>query len=207
MTLKEKKRDGVLMVSIAAATGQIPLIILMRALGMESDEQIYNAIVSDPQMANLVYANIEECKSIKNYPPDGINNTEQALLFLEKKFATGQAKEYREKKVESIIDKSLLPHLGDSKVDRLKKAIFLGRIAKNVIELSLGKRNEDDKDHYANKRLKLSGDLIEDLFRVSFTNLMKDLKYQLERGYAWCYRRLFGARSIWARTWYNASRE
>ena len=184
LTLMEKKRDGVLMVSIAAATGQIPLIILMRALGMESDEQIYNAIVSDPQMANLVYANIEECKSIKNYPPDGINNTEQALLFLEKKFATGQAKEYREKKVESIIDKSLLPHLGDSKVDRLKKAIFLGRIAKNVIELSLGKRNEDDKDHYANKRLKLSGDLIEDLFRVSFTNLMKDLKYQLERGYA-----------------------
>ncbi|MCK5310141.1 MAG: DNA-directed RNA polymerase subunit B'', partial [Thermoplasmata archaeon] len=106
------------------------------------------------------------------------------ILYLEKKFATGQAKEYREKKVESIIDKALLPHLGDSPEDRLKKAIFLGRMARTVLELFLKERGEDDKDHYANKRLKLSGDLMEDLFRVSFTNLVKDLKYQLERGYA-----------------------
>src|SRR2546427_2922283 len=45
-------------------------------------------------------------------------------------------------------------------------------------------RREDDKDHYANKRLKLAGDLMEDLFRVAFANLVKDLKYQLERSYA-----------------------
>jgi DNA-directed RNA polymerase beta subunit len=57
-------------------------------------------------------------------------------------------------------------------------------MARTVLELSLGMRGEDDKDHYANKRLKLSGDLMEDLFRVSFTNLVKDLKYQLERSYA-----------------------
>ena len=36
----------------------------------------------------------------------------------------------------------------------------------------------------AAKRLKLAGDLSEDLFRVAFTNLMKDLKYQLERSYS-----------------------
>ncbi|MEW5936305.1 MAG: DNA-directed RNA polymerase subunit B [Candidatus Thermoplasmatota archaeon] len=184
LTLMEKKRDGMLMVSIASAPGNIPLIVLMRALGMEKDDEIYNAIVSHPAMANLVYANIEECKSTKNYPPNGVVNKEQALIHLEKKFATGQAKEYREKKVEQVIDKSLLPHLGDTPKDRLKKAIFLGRIARNVLELSLDLRGEDDKDHYANKRLKLSGDLMEDLFRVSFMNLMKDLKYQLERGYA-----------------------
>ncbi|MBI5000967.1 MAG: DNA-directed RNA polymerase subunit B [Euryarchaeota archaeon] len=184
LTLVEKKKDGILMVSIASAPGQIPLIALMRALGMDKDEDIYNAIVSHPSMSNLVFANIEECKNIKVYPPDGISTKDQALIFLEKKFATGQAKEYREKKVESVIDKSLLPHLGDTPQDRLKKAIFLGRIARNILELSLEVRGEDDKDHYANKRLKLSGDLMEDLFRVSFTNLMKDLKYQLERGYA-----------------------
>src|SRR3989441_537518 len=98
--------------------------------------------------------------------------------------ATGQAKEYRIKKVESILDRSLLPHLGDTREDRIKKAIFLGRVARTVLELSLGMRREDDKDHYANKRLKLAGDLMEDLFRVAFANLVKDLKYQLERSYA-----------------------
>jgi len=184
LTLVEKKKDGMLMVTVPAASGQIPLVALMKALGMDSDEEIYQAIVSVPEMANIVYANIEECQDSKLYPPNGIFSTEDALLYLERKFATGQAKEYRVKKVESIIDRSLLPHLGDTPADRLKKAIFLGRIARSVLELSLGLRKEDDKDHYANKRLKLSGDLMEDLFRVAFTNLMKDLKYQLERNFA-----------------------
>jgi len=184
LTLMEKKKDGVLVVSVPAASGQIPLIVLMKALGMESDEAIFKAIVSDPQMANIVYANIEECQNKKLYPPNGIYTTEDAILFLERKFATGQAKEYRAKKVESIIDRSLLPHLGDTAEARMKKSIFLGRVARTILELELGHRKEDDKDHYANKRLKLAGDLMEDLFRVAFTNLIKDLKYQLERGYS-----------------------
>ncbi len=184
LTLMEKKKDGLLIVSVPTASGQIPLIILMKALGMERDEDIHNAIVSHPAMANIVYANIEEVKNKKSYPPNGILTRDDAIGYLEKKFATGQAKEYRTKKVESILDRSLLPHLGDTREDRIKKAIFLGRVARTVLELSLGKRREDDKDHYANKRLKLAGDLMEDLFRVAFANLVKDLKYQLERSYA-----------------------
>jgi DNA-directed RNA polymerase subunit B len=179
LTLVEKKRDGVLMVTVPAASGQIPLVALMKALGMENDEEIFEAIASDPRMNNIVYANIEETQDKKVYPPNGIFTNVDAIAYLERKFATGQAKEYRVKKVESIIDRSLLPHLGDTPDDRMKKAIFLGRIARSVLELSMNMRNEDDKDHYANKRLKLAGDLTEDLFRVAFTNLMKDLKYQL----------------------------
>jgi DNA-directed RNA polymerase subunit B len=184
LTVVEKKKDGILMVTVPAASGQIPLVVLMKALGMEKDAEIFEAIVSDDRMANIVYANIEDAQDKKNYPPNGIFTKEDALNYLEKKFATGQAKEFRIKKIESIIDRSLLPHLGDTPDDRLKKAVFLGRIARNVLELSLGLRREDDKDHYANKRLKLAGDLMEDLFRVAFTNLIKDLKYQLERSVA-----------------------
>lgn len=183
LTLVEKKKDGMVMVSVPVASGSIPLIALMKALGMESDEEIYETIVSDEAMANIVYANIEASFDKKTYAPNGYHTQEDAILFLERNFAAGQAKEYRTKKVESILDRSLLPHLGDSQEDRMKKAIFLGRIARSVLELSLGKRKEDDKDHYANKRLKLSGDLMEDLFRTSFSSLMKDLKYQLERNW------------------------
>jgi len=183
LTLLEKKKDGMLHVTVPTASGQIQLIILLKALGMEKDDEIYSAIVSAPEMANIVYANIEDVQNKKTYPPNGIFTKEDALAYLEKKFATGQAKEYRQKKVEAILDRSLLPHLGDAETDRIKKAIFLGRVARSVLELALGKRREDDKDHYANKRLKLAGDLIEDLFRVAFANLVKDLKYQLERSY------------------------
>jgi DNA-directed RNA polymerase subunit B len=183
LTLVEKKKDGMLMVSVPVASSSIPLVALMKALGMESDQEIYDTIVSDPEMENIVYANIESSLDKKTYAPNGYHTTEDAILFLERNFAAGQAKEYRTKKVESILDHSLLPHLGDTPADRMKKAIYLGRIARSVLELSLDKRKEDDKDHYANKRLKLSGDLMEDLFRTSFSSLMKDLKYQLERNW------------------------
>ncbi len=183
LTLVEKKKDGMIMVSVPVASSAIPLIALMKALGMESDQEIYETIVSDDAMANTVYSNIEASLDKKTCAPNGYHTTEDAILYLERNFAAGQAKEYRTKKVESILDHSLLPHLGDTSEDRMKKAIYLGRIARSVLELSIGKRKEDDKDHYANKRLKLSGDLLEDLFRTSFSSLMKDLKYQLERNW------------------------
>ncbi|MBE6525503.1 MAG: DNA-directed RNA polymerase subunit B [Candidatus Methanomethylophilaceae archaeon] len=183
LTLVEKKKDGMVMVTVPVASSAIPLIALMKALGMESDQEIFETIVSNNSMANIVYANIENSFDKKAFPPNGYHTKEDAIAFLERNFAAGQAKEYRTKKVESILDRSLLPHLGDTEADRMKKAIFLGRIARSVLELSMNERKEDDKDHYANKRLKLSGDLMEDLFRTSFNSLMKDLKYQLERNW------------------------
>ncbi|MCI4341735.1 MAG: DNA-directed RNA polymerase subunit B [Thermoplasmata archaeon] len=193
LTVVEKKKDGVLQVSVPTASGQIPLAVLMKALGMKNDEEIYQAVLGEllpldepfvQTMKHLLNVNLEECLSKKLYPPEGILTTEDALLYLEKKFATGQAKEYRQRKVDGILDRSLLPHIGDTRPDRLKKALYLGRMARTVLELHLKERGEDDKDHYANKRLKLAGDLMEDLFRVAFTLLLKDLKYQLERSFA-----------------------
>jgi DNA-directed RNA polymerase subunit B len=179
LVIVEMKKDATLMVSVPAASGQLPLTVLLRALGMESDEDIMNAIVTDPEMMPFVLSNIED--SVNEY---GVSNREEAVAFLGKKLAGGQAKEYRIKRVESLMDRSLLPHLGNDPDDRMKKAIFLGRMARSVLELAIGHSEPDDKDHYANKRLKLAGDLMEDLFRVAFTGLVKDLKYQLERAHS-----------------------
>ena len=182
LTQVERRKDGILMVSLPAMGSSVPLVVLMKALGMDDDEDIYNAIVSDPQMSTVVMANIEF--AITGDKDMEITSNEEALIYLEKKIAMGQAREFRRKKVDTLLDNQLLPHLGDSMADRYKKAIFLGRIGRNVLELSLGLRTEDDKDHYANKRLNLAGDLVGELFRLSFASLIKDLKYQIERAVA-----------------------
>jgi DNA-directed RNA polymerase subunit B len=103
------------------------------------------------------------------------------MQWLEKKFAAGQQKEYREQRIQNLLDKELLPHLGSVEDNRKKKAIFLGRIVRQVLEMAINNKEPNDKDHYANKRVRLAGDLIEDLFRVSLQQLARDLKYQLER--------------------------
>jgi len=179
----ERKSDGLLIVSIPSIAGTIPLVILMKALGVEKDSEIYDAIVTDERMVSIVMANIEDANTPDQYLPEGIRTTKDAIVYLEKRFAAGQAKEFREKKLSQILDKNLLPHLGDTEEDRYKKGVFLGRMARALLELYLGIRKEDDKDHMANKRIKLSGDLLEELFRSSVQALLKDLKSQLEKTY------------------------
>ncbi|MEM4171349.1 MAG: DNA-directed RNA polymerase subunit B'', partial [Thermoplasmata archaeon] len=165
LTSVEKKVDGILGVSIPVINGTISLVILLKALGLEKDEDIYRLIVSDRRMEPIILANIEDCEREKNYSDEGIKTKEDAIEYLEKRFAAGQAKEYRERRISQILDKNLLPHLGDKPEDRIKKAFYLARMAKSVLELHFGIRKEDDKDHLANKRMKLSGDLLEEIFR------------------------------------------
>ena len=175
----EKRRDGMLMVKISTAgTTAIPVVLLMRALGIENDQELFQAIAGPTETFKFIVANINEVKDNEEYTVDSMD---EAHGWLEKKFAAGQQKEYREARVNQLLDRELLPHLGDQVEDRKKKAIFLGRIVRQVLEMAITSRKPNDKDHYANKRVRLAGDLVEDLFRVSMGQLARDLKYQLER--------------------------
>ena len=175
----EKRRDGMLMVKIpSAGTTPIPVVLLMRALGMENDREIFASIAGPVEAMKYTVANLNDVKDNEEY---GVETEDEAVAWLEKKFAAGQQKEYRESRIQNLLDKELLPHLGSSDENREKKAIFLGRNVRQVLEMANTNRDPNDKDHYANKRVRLAGDLMEDLFRVSMQQLSRDLKYQLER--------------------------
>lgn len=45
----------------------------------------------------------------------------------------------------------------------------------------LKRRGEDDRDHYANKRLDLGGPLLAGLFRMLFRKLTKDVKMYVQK--------------------------
>ncbi len=175
----EKRKDGMLMVKISSAgTTAIPVVLLMRSLGIDNDQEIFQAIAGPTETFKFIVANLNEVKDNDEY---NVENQEEAMQWLEKKFAAGQQKEYREQRIQNLLDKELLPHLGSAEDNRKKKAIFLGRIVRQVLEMAIKNKEPNDKDHYANKRVRLAGDLIEDLFRVSLQQLARDLKYQLER--------------------------
>jgi DNA-directed RNA polymerase subunit B len=172
----ERKHDGLLRISFPSVPGQIPFVVMMRALGLERDRDIVSAISDDPEVLEDLHENLIEEENVKT--------TKDALDFIGKRVAVGQPESYRKQRAEEILDRYFLPHIGTSKEDRIKKAYYLGRMAKLVIELALGRRDPDDKDHYANKRLKLAGDLLENIFRLAFNNLTKDMKYQIEKAYS-----------------------
>ncbi|AWR97198.1 DNA-directed RNA polymerase subunit B [Acidianus sulfidivorans JP7] len=169
----ERLRDSTIHVSFPAVPGRIPFVILMRALGMVTDKDITFAVSFDPEIQNELLPSLEQASSI--------TTQEDALDFIGNRIAIGQKRESRIQKAEQILDKYFMPHLGLTPEDRKKKAYYLGYAVSKVIELQLGRRDPDDKDHYANKRLKLAGDMFSSLFRVAFKAFVKDLDYQLEK--------------------------
>jgi len=172
LVVVERGRKSLLEVSFPSISGRINFITLMRALGVETDEELVNTVSNDPEIMKFMLENLEEAE---------VTTTREAIEKIGTRVAAGQARDYQMKRANYVMDRYLLPHLGNEPKDRFAKAYFLGRMAESCFELALGKRSPDDKDHYSNKRLKLTGDLMEDLFRVAFNRLARDIKYQLER--------------------------
>lgn len=167
------KSDGAIYVSIPGVPAEVPFVVLMRALGLESDKEIAEAISLDKEIQTALEPSYE--KAI------GVDTAKDAILFIGNRVAHGQVEEYRILKADTAIDKNFLPHIGRANQHRKGKALFLGEMACRAVELQLGRRKTDDKDHFKNKRLRLAGPLLADLFRVAFRNLTRDIKYQLER--------------------------
>jgi DNA-directed RNA polymerase subunit B" len=176
LVLCERTRDGLLEVSFPSVSGSINFVTLVRALGLESDEEIVHRVSDDPEVVKFMLENLEAAE---------VGTTNEAIETLGKRVASGQGKNYQLKRANYVIDRYLLPHLHEEGVDeeevRINKAFYLCRMAEACFELALGRREADDKDHYANKRLKVSGDLMKDLFRTALNKLSRDVKYQLER--------------------------
>ena len=172
LVVVERGRKSIVEVSFPAISGRLSFITLMRSMGVETDEDIVNMVSDNPEVIKFMLENLEEAE---------VHTIEEAMEKVGSRVAAGQTREYQIKRANYVIDRYLLPHLGNDPDHRPVKAQYLARMAESCFELALGRRQPDDKDHYSNKRLKLSGDLMEDLFRVSFNRLARDIKYQLER--------------------------
>ena len=79
-----------------------------------------------------------------------------ALDFIGKRGSKpGVTREKRMKYAKDILQKELLPHVGISEFCETKKAYFLGYMVNRILQAGLGRRGEDDRDHYGNKRMDL----------------------------------------------------
>lgn len=167
----EKLSDGLFYLTFTRVK-RIPIIPIIKALGLLKDEEIMKHITGG-QESDAIFVNLYEFVEIKN--------TEDALDYVAKKIGITQAKEIRIERMKEVIDKYLLPHLGITEKDRLTKAYNLCKYIKKYLQVASGELPEDDKDHYMNKRVKMSGDLLADLFQVNLKVLIGDMLYNFQR--------------------------
>ena len=166
------KDDGLIVAKIPGSPVDIPVITLIRALGLETNDEIINAV----SLVDQIQAELES-----SFEKTEVNTSKDAIVYISKRIAPGMLEEFQIKRAETLLDWGLLPHLGKHPENRKEKAQFLGEAACKLLELKLGWIEIDDKDHYGNKVIKFAGQMLADLFRTAFRNLVRDMKYQLER--------------------------
>ena len=151
--LIEKRPEGTLTISFANIR-RLSIVTLLKALGLSTDKDICDNVSSDPKVLNDLYVSLYESEPI---------DEDEAIDFIGRKLKVTE--DYRTERVNQILDRYLLPHIGQEKKDRMAKALYLARIMHKVIAVSQGTIPQDDIDHYSNKRLLMGGELLSQLFR------------------------------------------
>jgi DNA-directed RNA polymerase II subunit RPB2 len=160
----------------------IPLFIVFRALGVISDKDICAKILLDinnektKPMLEMLQASIidsnkhlsqEECikyiTSFAMYTPINMDKETGAKKKLE--FTM------------DILNNDLFPHCHN----QTQKIYFLGYMTNKLLMASFEIIKQDDRDSYINKRVDLTGTLLNNLFRNYFNKLVKDMEKQIIR--------------------------
>ncbi len=151
------ERDAVGMIGVKFGnfrTHGVPLVVLMRALGLETDKQIIDAVSRGEEPSETLLLNLYMCEAATR---------EEAIEQIARMMGVRNREQYQER-VENVLDNYLLPHLGQHSQARLLKAHYLARIMRRMDRVYT-EGLEDDIDHYMFKRLRLAGDLLESILR------------------------------------------
>lgn len=143
----------------------------------QADRDILEHIVynfEDNAMLEALRPSLEEAEPIKDQ--------ELALDYIGKRGSiVGATREKRIKYAKEILQLELLPHLGTGPLCGTRKTFYLGYMVHRLLLVGLGRSEEDDRDHYSNKRLDLGGPLLAGLFRQLFRKLTKDMRGYVQR--------------------------
>ena len=164
-----ESNEGILEVSFSRFKN-IPAIILMKSLGLLKEAEIakYIGKENDTVIVNL-------------YEFAKLSSAEDAMMMIAEKTSVQGTKKEILDRIKQRLDSYFLPHIGLKKENRVDKAITLCKLIKQFLIFKENSNMKIDKDHYANKRVRLSGDLLSDLFRVNLNILIRDIKYSLQK--------------------------
>lgn len=163
---------GICKVLFPTVSKGMDLVMILTALGIkvkDAIEEIENKEVQNDLLLNIDLSQAKEFSA------------NDALMELGRIAAPNQTKEYQKKRAEIQLDTYILPHLGSTPEVRREKGLYLLRMSERASLVAYRYAKADDKDHYANKRIKLAGDLMEELFNNAFKFFTKDIKYHIER--------------------------
>lgn len=169
-------------VNIPRIKTPIELFVIFRALGVISDKSICEHILLDingereREMLNALYASIMDANKYMTQE-DAIQYITSHVAFvpmnMDKEAGAIKKREF----AMEVLANDLFPHCQTLS----QKIYFLGYMTNVLLQTSLGWIAPDDRDSYVNKRIELTGTLINNLFRNYLNKLVKEMQKQIIR--------------------------
>jgi DNA-directed RNA polymerase II subunit RPB2 len=158
----------------------ISLFVVFRALGIISDKEICDHIVLDIHDASIksiidsLQASIIDANSTMNQE-DALKCITSNVMFtpmnMDKEAGAAKKRSF----ALDVLQNDMFPHCHT----QTQKIYFLGYMVSRILKCSLGMAKQDDRDSYTNKRVDLTGALLNNLFRNYFNKVVKDMSKQI----------------------------
>ena len=173
---------NVIHIQIPRLKQPVPLFILFRALGVLSDKDICEKIIlnmEEKKYKKLKYGlqgSIVEANTILSQE-DAITYLMSQVMFtpinMDKETGLKKKRDF----TTDVLNNDLFPHCHDM----TQKIYFLGYMTNKLLRCSFEWIQPDDRDSYLNKRIDLTGALLNNLLRNYFNKLVKDMQKQVIR--------------------------
>jgi len=166
-------------INIPRIKNPIPIFTVFRALGILSDKEICQIILLDIDTEDnkpllfALKASIINSQKIDTQE-EAINFVTSNAMYTPINMTPEEGYKKKREFTVNVLENDLFPHCKT----KTHKIYFMGLMINKLLQTSLGRRKCDDRDSYKNKRVDLTGSLLNNLFRNYFNKLVKDMQKQ-----------------------------
>ena len=172
VTPNEKLSNNQIVVNVPNVRQPVPLFILMRALGIESDKKIIEYCLLDIEenssMVDLFIPSIHDAGKIF---------TQETAIKYIATFTKGKTVAH----VMDILSNYFLPNVGE--LNFQEKAYFLGYIVYKLLLVYTGIERPTDRDSFKYKRVEVPGSLMYDLFKEYYKLQQDHVRLSMDKEY------------------------
>jgi DNA-directed RNA polymerase II subunit RPB2 len=159
----------------------VPLAIIFRALGIETDKDIVNLISGSNRSQDLKSSKIISDMLVPSLNEGSILYTQTSAIKFLATLTTVQPDKggFWKENIIRILSKRLFPHSNHESNKFLYKAVYLGYMTRKLIFTQLGFLNTTDKDSLQNRQFQLPGELITEIFRDFYSDYIGNVRKKL----------------------------
>ena len=166
-----------LKVVIPRVRESIDLFVVFRALGVTTDKQICEYILLNidsefhTDILEFINASIIEANDCMT-KEDAVKRITTYVAFTPMNMDKEQGSKKKRDFTIDVLNNDLFPHCKTPE----QKIYFLGYMTNKLIQTALGWLKPNDRDSYVNKRIDMTGTLLNNLFRNYFNKLVKEMQ-------------------------------